>query len=338
MNRFLILITLLSACVFQSCDNTLNLFAEPKEIPVVYGLISTTEPTQYIRIEKGFLDNKIPATELAQDAKNLYYDNATATLKNSRTNKEFTLQKVDAVQEGYVREDGFFAKSPNFVYRFNVESGDFKPGDNIKFNLLLSDDDEPVEANIDLLSEISLNSPNSKNNFGFSPDDEFTVRWLAFNNAKNPPVVWDVDFIFRYQEADLTQEEPEWVTKEIRWQVLKNVEAGNNKKDISRKIDGLEFYKFLNSNLEVIEKTQRQFLDFDVEITSGDGNLLRYIDVLKANTGITSSQPTPIYSNLSRGLGLLAARNIQVFGKFFISSATIDFLQENELTKGLNFK
>lgn len=338
MNRLFLLYILMAACVFQACDNSLNLFAEPKEVPVVYGLISTTDPIQYIRIEKGFLDHSIPATKLAQDADNLYYDNATATLKNERTNKEFALEKVDAVKEGYQREDGFFAKNPNFVYRFNVATNEFEPGDNIKFKLVTTDEEDPVEAEIQLLSEVSLKNPSTKNDFSFIPEMDFTIRWLSFNNAKNPPSVWDVDFIFRYQEADLTQEEPEWITKELRWKVLKNIEAEKSRKDISKKIDGQEFYSFLNSNLEAIEKTQRQLLDFNVEITSGDANLLRYVDVLKANTGITSSQPIPVYSNLSRGLGLLAARNTQVFGKFFVASSTIEMLKENELTKALNFK
>ena len=55
--RYIVLVFV--AFYFMSCDNELNLVAEKKETPVVYGLIDQADTAQYIRVERVFVDEEI---------------------------------------------------------------------------------------------------------------------------------------------------------------------------------------------------------------------------------------------------------------------------------------
>lgn len=339
MERMLIICTLF-ILVFSSCNNEIDLFEEPKDIPVVYGLISSSAGSQYIRIEKGFLNKTIGADKLAKDANNLYYDKVEASIRNSRTEKVFELEKVNAEDLGYQRQDGFFAKSPNFVYRFIVEEGDMKEGDELFFSAILGDEDaEPVTAKVQILSPTVVTSPSVQYKVGIDPTKTFDVVWYYLKESVNPPTLWDVDFIIHYREADLTQPEPEWVNKSLVWGVLNNVSKSSSQSNSSKhEVEGISFYTFLNGALEQNPSLIRQLVSLDVRILSSDKELSRYIEVQQANTGVTSSQPSPLYSNISRGHGLIGARETSVFKGLFFSEKTKEFVKTNDFTKDLGFK
>lgn len=321
----------------NSCDNTLDLFAEPKEIPVVYGLIDSGATEHYLRIERGFLDPEIPATELAQDANNLYFENIEASVTNIRTGEIYNISKVNAEDEGFEREEGFFATDPNYIYKFETDPNDLNENDELSFKIITSEETEPITGEIKMLSRTLLNTPVKELEFSFLPDKDFTLKWYTLSSAENPPVIWDISIYLNYLEADLSDEDPEFVNKRVKWTIVRNYlkENSTNTQQLMR--DGTSFYQFLHDNLEVNPNLVRSFLDFDVEIISGDDIVQRYIEIRDANTGITSSQPPPTFTNLSRGLGLIASRNKNTFLKYFISPLTKNELETNELTADLNF-
>ena len=102
--------------------------------------------------------------------------------------------------------------------------------------------------------------------------------------------------------------------------------------------DGIEFYRFLSANIEVDANLQRVLTTIDIRIDAGGEELFNYINVGQANTGITSSQIIPNYTNLSSGLGIFASRNTFLETGFVLDGQTRTVLQENELTRDLNFR
>src|SRR5688572_25735004 len=102
--------------VFASCDNELIVTDEWKDIPVVWGLLNESDTAHYIRVEKAFLDPTTSALDIARIPDSLYYDNALVSLRRISTGQIFPLERVNGDLEGYPREGGVFAETPNYLY------------------------------------------------------------------------------------------------------------------------------------------------------------------------------------------------------------------------------
>ena len=103
-------------------------------------------------------------------------------------------------------------------------------------------------------------------------------------------------------------------------------------------IEGIEFYRLLASAIPVDASVLRLLTSIDIVIDAGGQELFQYINVGQANTGITSSQVVPVFTNLSDGLGVFSSRNQFVEEGFFVDSATRDLLRDGALTRDLNFQ
>ena len=103
--------------IFSGCDNDLELNADSKDIPVVYGMFSLQDSAYYLRVERVFLEPGEDALELAQQPGQLYYDNILVQLKRSNPEKTVAMERVDGNQEGYKRDEGIFAAAPNYLYK-----------------------------------------------------------------------------------------------------------------------------------------------------------------------------------------------------------------------------
>ena len=85
---------------FSACSNDLDLFEEKKDIPIVYGLLSSTDTAHYIRVEKAFADPNGSALDVAQIPDSLYYMDAVVSLRNVQAGEEYILTMVDGNVEG----------------------------------------------------------------------------------------------------------------------------------------------------------------------------------------------------------------------------------------------
>lgn len=315
---------------FSSCDNTLNLVEPGADVPVAYALLSSTSDEQFIRVERGFIDPLRPASEIAQIADSLYYPSAVVRLVNETQNTSFVLEQVDAKSLGYNREEGFFLTDPNFIYYHLGSETDFRPGDRVTFELQREEGDEPVTASINLLDTLLISTPKPNANINIPTQADYRIQWANF--GENPAILYSVNYYIHYEEANLLDEEPEFEPKVIRWRL------GEVREETILSIAGIEFYKFLGTNLEKNENLVRTFEYMDAEFVYSGEELVKYLDFINANTGITSSQPIPPYTNLSDGLGLIAERNVQYVRNVFLSNSTQDSLRFGQFTKDLGFQ
>ena len=70
MKRTFQILALLFVCSisFNSCDTRVNLYADYKDIPIVYGLLDATQDTNYVKIVRAFSNNNenpISASDIA---------------------------------------------------------------------------------------------------------------------------------------------------------------------------------------------------------------------------------------------------------------------------------
>jgi len=320
---------------FFSCSNEFELNAPAKEIPIVYGLLSRAEPVHYVRVERAFLEEKTNAFDLAQLPDQLYFEGIIVEIGEEGSNKKVRLQRIDGSTTGLARAEGIFATTPNILYSINASELPLREEVVYRLTVRKQNTEEILTTAITpIVSDLRLNRPIpgvNKRAFRILDDNEITVIWAADETAK----FFDVKMHIHYEEwnpNDLNTLE----TKTLTWTLAKNQAAidGANKVELP----GLDFYRFLASTLPVDVTRLRRLTTIDLSIDAGGEELFNYINVGQANTGITSAQVLPVYTNLSTGLGIFASRNSFLESDFVIDSATRDFLKDGDLTKDLNFR
>ena len=244
-------LSLAALILLNACDNTLNLVEPGGDVSVVYGLISSVDDEQFIRVERGFIDPIIPASEIVQNEDSIYYKNATVRLINLTTQTSFELEKIEASSLGKIREDGFFPTTPNYIYYRKGSKFDFRPGNKIRFELDKGDESDIVFSEITLLDSLLISSPVSGKEINIPTQTDYRVQWAASKN--NPPIMYDINYIIHYEEANLLDPEPEFEEKIITWN-LGQVEEEN-----SLAVKGIDFYKFMGSALSKDPNIVRQF-------------------------------------------------------------------------------
>jgi len=321
----LILLCLLGSL---SCSEDFQLTEPWKDIPVVYGFINVRDTAQYVRVERLFVDENIPASQIAKNVDSLYYKNAVVSLVNltKNRNKDYILTMVDANLEGYMREDGPFATSPNYIYKIRTSDMVLNSGDSILFKLNRSAGLPLVTARIVVLNDMSFSTPaDDQKVLVFKASESQQFAWSAKSDAK----IFDFIINIYVQEVNVVTTKTE--IKKIVWSAQKG--------DFSKKalINNQSFYNILRDRLIVDGNIKRQILKVDLEVKAGGQDLLEFNSIVNANTGITASQEIPRYSNLSEGFGLFAstATLVRTMG---ISSDTKSYLKTDPATSALNFQ
>jgi hypothetical protein len=313
--------------LFSSCDNELVVTDEWKDIPVVWGLLNASDTAHYIRVEKAFLDPTTSALDIARIPDSLYYDNATVSLKRLTSGQVFQLERVNGDLEGYPREGGIFAETPNYLFKIKANVINLVPNETYEFILDRGDGKPLVTAQTIVLPKPVLRIPSAGALLGFKRNSLFTFQWNEMPNAG----IFDVKLDFHYSEkSDETGNV--FVPKSFEWTVAKGIS------DREIKIDGTDFYTTVRDNIEADLNAIRQFDSININVWAGGKELAEFIRITQANTGITSTQDIPEYTNLSEGIGIFSSRNVSRNTGFELALPALDSLRNSSITKALNFQ
>lgn len=332
MKNFGFLAGALFVALFTSCDQDIDLTADWQNIPIVYGLLNEADSAHYIRVEKAFQDQNGNAFLAALEPDSLYYQDATVRLLNLTTGKQATLVKVDGAAEGYPRDPGDFAQLPNYLYKVHSNNFPLEGGDEIRFRLERGDNLPEVTADCVVLSEIQPQGLFAGSNLDFSEDDDITFRWRAGDEAR----IFDLTLVIHYDEK--LAGNPDVQSYSLEWPMVKNVKRSGSSATIIAKIFGLEFYKFLEASIEARPDATRILTGMDLVITGGGEAVEQYISIALANTGITSSQEIPIYSNISEGRGIFTSIVRTTVPDLQLSAESDNSLKTSTVTADLNFQ
>ena len=315
----------------NSCDNEVVLSAEFKDIPVAYGLLSRQDSVHYIRIEKAFLDeNNGNALEIAQIGDSLYYENLDVSVERFSTGDSYSLTRINGNDEGLVKEDGIFANDPNYLYKFILPNGEeLVGGEDYELQFNRGDNKPLVTASTTIVDDFNFIIPATATelNIRYRP---FPISWRREAGA----VFYDMKMLIYILEE---QEDGTFDEISLQWDIEEGIIAeGSN--TVSYDFDGEGFYIFLGAELDEIDGRQRIFSSIDLIIDAGSQEIFDYINIGQANTGITSSQIIPTYSNLSEGFGIFGSRNRTVLEGFSLKSEARDSLANGIYTSGLGFE
>ena len=317
----------------MACDQDIDLTADWQNIPVVYGLLNKADTAHYIRVEKAFQDENGSAFLAALEPDSIYYADATVSLLNLTTGKSAILQKVDGTLEGYPRDAGDFAQIPNYLYKVKSNALPLAGGDMVRFTLDRGEGLDKVISECRILDDIIPQgglAPGSK--LDFPADRDVTFRWRAGDEA----LIFDISLLINYEEK--LAGDPNVQTYQLEWNMIKGATRSGGSTTISAKIFGLQFYNFLAENIEARPDATRLLTSVDLVFKGGGEAVAEYISIALANTGITSAQEIPVYSNLSEGRGIFTSVVETTVPGLLLTADSEDFLQNSEGTKDLNFQ
>ncbi len=333
MKKLLILASVASLFIgLGSCSNDFELIDTWKDIPVVYGLLTPTDTAHYIRVEKAFLDESTSALEIATQPDSLYYENAVVSIIRLATGQEYVLSKVDGNLEGFQRESGPFADSPNYLYKLK-----FGPLDSLmrneKYQLVINrGDDLPlVTGETTILDFITIAKPNVGQSILWSYETDLDFRWSL--STKESAAFFDAYIDIHYTETINGVEEE----KVIEWQVASNETNEENRFNVEVEIPGESFFQTVAANIDGSVAAVREIGELKFRVLAGGQELYDYIQVNKVNTGITGSQLLPNFTNMSEGYGIFSGTYV-VEQTHLLNFISRDSLANGQYTKNLGFQ
>jgi len=323
---------------FSACDNELNVLEDPRDIPIVYGFLSSTDTTQLIRIEKAFVNPGISAIELAGDSNAIYYDETVnVTISNLNTGTVHNVNRIDATNIGYIRDEGVFSSSPNILYQIENDVLNLEVGTEYELIIDRGDDFPPVTAVTNIVGESRVVRPLPSNPvIDFSYFAPTKVRWRTGENAQ----IHDVVIVFNYQER-LPGEDFE--DKSVEWLMGANLADNPNESVEEHERNAIDFYSFLANAIPVDENLTRRVVDLEVVINSGNNELLEFLRISEANLSITATQDIPVYTNIYESdtiplRGIFSSSFKTSLDGVRLSPGSLDSLFTGSLTGPLNFQ
>ncbi len=342
-----------------SCSEKFDVAAPYKQVTVVTGFLDLTDTAQYIRIEKGFLDNDKSSIDMAKVADSSYFDSIQVQLKemipqNPTPVNVYTLPLVDMDKEGYPKAEGTFFTTPNYAYKFKQQLNPAHKYRLVITNFKTKEVDSAETAIIDTAYQnfsviefspdfpsartVSIASKNANNKFSLSG----TVTPLGDENqvpAGIAVIESVIDFYYRdsFANTGLTQ------SHKITWS---NVPADIifHTTSFDYTLQNTLFYDFFKDNISPSTDIRNEFRimdSFQVNLYAGSHDYYVYKQVTGAqNNGLTGGEIKPNYSNIKGGtvLGLYSTRvNKLGTGFHFEISPTLDSLRADSRTAPINF-
>ena len=321
------------AIVVISCNNELEPYEPYKDIPVVYGFLSIQDTAHYVRVEKAFLDQSASAFDIARIPDSLYYDDITVQLEDVGAAKVYEFTRVNGEDEGYPRDAGTFATSPNYLYKLKLEGADTLE-QNREYRLKLDRGRglPEVTASTRTIGNVSVRQPNS--NFSKLVLTKTTnLRWEFPEQAR----LFDVFLRFVYREQN---SQGQFEDKVFLWKIISGAKSEDNATDIQRQIDLSGFYEALGSALQpgpVRTLPQEDYVGFNINAYGFE--LEEYLDLFNINSGLTSAETIPVYTNLEgdQAVGIFSSRFVLEDNAFETDATSLDSLRFGQYTKNLGF-
>ncbi|MEZ5044911.1 MAG: hypothetical protein R2828_33745 [Saprospiraceae bacterium] len=332
MKTFLLLAMV---AVLVGCTTDFEIEAAWKDIPVVYGFLSTQDTAHYIRVEKAFLEPGGNALNLAQVADSLYYGpEVLVMLEKVATGERFMLERVDGNKEGYIRQPGPFANSPNILYKIKKEKINLATEDLIRLLIERGNGLPPVSAETKVIGSLNLldNLPREPINLG-SYNADLRIGWEVSTAAQ----LFDLRFKVHFRES--RPDNPAlFDDKTIEFVVDRSIERTDDNIRVNHFLRAGDFFQFLGSNLPVLDAGVRFFDGLDIQLVAAGEEFLELTRIGQANLGITSANEIPIYTNLSEGRGIFSSKASAIRENLPLGPVSLDSLRNGIYTAKLNFQ
>jgi hypothetical protein len=324
---------LASGLLLNSCSEDFKTGADYKNIDIVYGLINVADTAQYIKITKGFFNETANNIELAKNPDSLYHSNLTVVLEeivNNTVNATIPLIRVDLELEGYPKNPGSFATTPNYAYKTTQSLAGGKVYrlkiTNPLTGAVITGQTQVLSnsislTNIQLGNPLSFTDVSKKNTFRWSlpANTGLSELWMRINYFE------DSAGVFRDKFVDLP----------LATRVAVPLSGNQSSVDFPNNA----FIGLIRSGFKPAANDVKRYIDTcSMIVYAGGVELAKYIDVSNAQGGITADQIKPVYTNLKSSkkdiedvYGLFDTRISKQINNIPLTKATIDSLVASPL-------
>ncbi|MEI7896305.1 MAG: hypothetical protein WCJ26_04680 [bacterium] len=320
--RFMPLFLLLLLALF-SCDKSLNVNADWKDVTVVYGLLDQTEDTTFIKITKAFLGEG-NALQFARVPDSSNYPD-----------------KLEVRLDEYV-DTTFIQSYPcDTVTIHNKEAGDsifYFPDQLMYYSLLKLNENhiyklyirnkvtgKVVTSKTALLHDFEVTRPQVS--ASFPPGLSFEVKWFPAKNGQRYQLV----IRFLYLES-LKSDPNNLHLKSFDWLLFNNVRpvdvASPQPFDLYFPADA--FYSAVAANIDTNSFVIRTAYRCQYIFTVASPDLNTYMEVTEPSLSLI--QERPAFTNITNGIGLFSSRFMKLTDSLAVSDITKAALHVNVKT------
>lgn len=284
---------LLAINIFNSCSTDVDIYADYKEISIVYGLLDSDSDTTFLKVTKAF-SGPGNALIFAQNADSSNYqyklDVKLKGIKNGVENQTITFDTItlNTKQAG----DSIFYYPKQLVY-YTTET----LSDENNYQLEINRKGDIISSETDMISSFSISYPNRTINF--IGDKE--INWKSGDNGKR----YEVRLIFNYKELMPNSIDTTFGKIEM-YMGSRKAETLNGGESLYIPYSGDMFYSAVAGELEEVLNIKRWAGKVDVVISSASQEFDTYLEVNSGNTGLLSE--VPVYTNINGGYGIFASR------------------------------
>lgn len=327
-----------SLLFFAGCSTDFDMYADYKDITIVYGMADIENDTTWVKITKAYTGPG-DALLFAQnpDSSNYTYklDVSMVGKKNGSNlepiifdtltihNKEITDTIISAEGDTLILNPFY---SPNQLMYYAV--GEINK--DAVYTLNINRSGKTLTAVSDIVAPFSVSKPVNRITFSNSATgSDGKIEWNSAKNGKR----YEVSLRFYYSE--LGPDYSDTLHKSVSWRVgvvSSSGLAGGEK--LAETYSGLAFYNLLTKELEPIPNVERWAGTVDITIACGSQVLATYLNI---NAGGGSMlEEVPIYSNIVGGSGIFASR--YTTGKNIRISSVTERTLINDYDFGFRYK
>jgi hypothetical protein len=328
LNVRILLICLISAVTFQSCETEIDITAPYKQIPVIYGLLDLTADTQFVMINRTYLGSG-NALDYATVEDSMLFINVDARLYYGSAETDYV--QLDSIRVTEKDLDGIFYAPSQRVYF--VPTANFPSNiwnSTTEFRLVITADGQEINAKTKLVdvSDQHLNdlrpffNPSQAVSFALLSQGQigyvssFKFEWRAFENA----IKHQSYILFDYSEV---RSDGSRVNKTLRIPyAVSDAPSGNHIFNSFSK-SGDFFYRYIEAHIVAdAEVLKREFGGLHFVIDAAGTDFSTYLNVGSPVSSV--GQERPRYSNVNNGegIGVFSSRGHFSYDKFLKISGT----------------
>ena len=318
----------------SACETDFNVTTDWEDITVVYGLLDASDTAQYIKVNKAFLDPNTNALQIAQIPDSIFYDELTVELQEmngSSVVKTIQLEKVDGNLEGYVKDTGVFAQSPNFLYKTKEVLNQER---DYKLVITQPDNGKQIFSSTPIVNDFQILRPTTNIKLNLLPGFEYNVNWISAEDGKIYALTVRLHYTeFKFDDPNFSE------AKSLDWVIFTSERSASTSGGSTMDFDmtGDNFYTFLSNTIATDPNIYRQMGLTDFMFSVGGETMDTYNQVTIAQQGLTSGQVLPTYTNIDNGLGLFSSRFHKTVAGVPFDNRTLDSIACYSATRDLNF-
>lgn len=328
--KSLIFSLFLLGILFQSCSTKVDLYADYKDITVIYGLLDYKKDTNFVKINKAFLGPG-NAIQIAQnsDSCNYPYKLNARIIESRATSSTGTYTQTRVLELDTItihnKETGTFYSPDQLVYYTTEKINANSNHHFYRYELEIDRGDTILRSNTNIVGGGSFNVVNGVLNFA-SNNPQGAIKWYPCPYAS----IYDVSVQFRFMDLYPSGDS---VPRIMDWQLgtypISEITLENGAYAIS--YNSPYFFQGVATELgnDTLKNIERLVFEpaLTVKISAGGEELYNFIAINGPSSSIV--QNVPEYSNISGGYGVFSSRT-QIEKRVKFSAQTLSELQARE--------